>query len=262
MSLPSCPQDCGLSTPLLRGRPPPPGRAMLALMDIGAILRAAREECGLAQVVVAERAGITPQALSRWETGSRPVRSDDADRVLAACGKDIRFVLVHRHADLDDTLKRLAAQPVHSRMRQLRQLLSPETLDDLQLTGGVVLTGGWAVAALGMPPLHDVGGLLVSSDSQEQARVAAVLRPLFPARIAPGGPWSVMWNDEVFQRYPSARWQSSLLGEFTTDMKTQLLPEVQLRAEAVPWRVVEPSYLVPQHVDQLTLDRWLRLRAT
>lgn len=53
-------------------------------MDLAALLLAARHESGLAQVELARRAGVTRQALSRWENGTRPVRSDDADRVLAA----------------------------------------------------------------------------------------------------------------------------------------------------------------------------------
>lgn len=230
-------------------------------MDLGALLRIAREACGLTQEAVAASAGVSRHALSRWELGVRPVRSDVADRVLAACGKDVRFQLVARHADLDGTLTRLAALPVSARMREVRSLLGLATLDQLQETGAVRFTAAWAAAALGLPFLQDVGGFVVGPDPSDQARVAAVLRPISPLQVAPGGPWSVIWNDEVFVRHPAGRWHSMLLGEFTTEVVEDPVPEVRLDTDGGPWRVAEPSQLVPEHVDQQTVDRWRR-RAT
>ncbi|MCW2573147.1 MAG: family transcriptional regulator [Frankiales bacterium] len=231
-------------------------------MDLGALLRQARHEAGLTQEVVARAAGITRHALSRWESGARPVRSDDADRILAACGRDARFQLVTRHADLDDILDRLATMPVLERLWQVGGLVVPSELHQLQATGAVVFTGAWASAALGLPPLRGIGGFLIRDDAAEQARVAAVLNPLHPVSLAPGGPWSVTWNDTVFDRHPTARWQANLLGEFTSEVTSAAVPELRLATDEVPWRVIEPSQLVPDDVDQLALDRWLARAAT
>lgn len=230
-------------------------------MNLAAVLRAAREECGLSQQHVARRAGVTPQSLSRWETGTRPVRSDDADRVLAACGRDVRFQIVARHADIDDALARLATRSVTDRMRDVPGLLTPTTLHDLQATGAVTFTAAWAAAALGLPFLQGVGGLLVGTGAAEQARVAMTLRPMSPLRLAPGGPWGVVWDDDVFNRYPAGRWHTPLLGDFTTEVIAGLDPELRLGTDAGPWRVVVPERLVPQYVDASTVQRW-RQRAT
>src|SRR3954465_12306073 len=110
-------------------------------MDLGAILRKAREDAGLSLTAAASAAGVTRQALSRWELGDRPVRSDDADRVLAACGHDVRFQLVNRHADVDEELERLASRPVSDRIRDIRGMLSPDVLHALQATDEVLFTG-------------------------------------------------------------------------------------------------------------------------
>jgi transcriptional regulator with XRE-family HTH domain len=125
-------------------------------VDLGNILRSARDQAGLTQEAVARQVGVTRHALSRWETGERPVRSDDADRVLAACGRDVRFQLVTRHADVDDELERLAAVSVSDRLRRLR-VLSVDILHALQATDAVVFSGAWAAVALGLPSLNDVG---------------------------------------------------------------------------------------------------------
>jgi transcriptional regulator with XRE-family HTH domain len=226
-------------------------------MDFGEVLRRAREQAGLTQAAVAREVGVTRFALSRWETGERPVRTDDADRVLAACGRDVRFQLVARHADVDEELARLAALGFRDRIRGLR-VLSADILHALQATDAVIFTGAWAAAALGLPALHDVGGMLVSADAQAQARVAAVLKPWSPLSLADGGPWSIIWNDDVFVRNPSLRLHTTLLGEFTAQVAAALPLELRVPTDAQDWRVVDPAVLVPAHVDESVLDRWRR----
>jgi transcriptional regulator with XRE-family HTH domain len=227
-------------------------------VDLGDVLRQAREQAGLTQATVARKIGVTRFALSRWETGDRPVRSDDADRVLAACGRDVRFQLVTRHADLDEMLAHLASLSCADRIRTLR-VLQPHILHQLQATDAVLFTGAWAAAALGMPRLHDVGGMLVSPDPAGQAKVAAVLKPWSPLSLAEGGPWSITWNDDAFVRNPSLRLHTALLGEFTTVVTDPMPLELRVITDNVPWRIVDPSLLAPDHVDDTTLERW-RLR--
>lgn len=226
------------------------------------MLRRARHEAGLTQEVVARAAGVTRHSLCKWETGGRPVRSDDADRVLAACGRDVRFQLVTRHADLDDELRLLAAMTVQERVREIQGVLAPDILDALQATDAVVFTAAWAAAALGLPALHDVGGLLLTAEPADQAKVAAVLKPWSPVRIADDGRWAIVWNDEAFVRNPTTRLYAGLLGEFTAEVVTALPLELRVPAESRPWRVVDPALLVPGHVDAAALERWRRLRST
>ena len=45
---------------------------LTTVRDVGAAVRAARREAGLSQQVLAERAGVPRQWLSRLETGSNP----------------------------------------------------------------------------------------------------------------------------------------------------------------------------------------------
>ncbi|MDX6200398.1 MAG: HTH-type transcriptional regulator / antitoxin HipB [Actinomycetota bacterium] len=230
-------------------------------MDLGSVLRQAREQAGLTQGAIAQQVGVSRFAISRWESGARPVASDDADRVLAACGRDVRFQLVTRHADVDETLARLASLSFRDRIGGLR-VLSPDILHELQGTDGVLFTGAWAAAALGLQALHDVGGLLVGADPVAQGRVAAVLRPWSPLSLAPGGPWSIIWNDDVFARNPSLRLHTTLLGEFSAEVAPVFPLELRVSTDQVPWRLVDPSLLVPEHVDANVLDRWRQLRAT
>jgi transcriptional regulator with XRE-family HTH domain len=231
------------------------------VVDLASVLRRAREESGLTQAVVAERAGVTRHALSRWETGERPVRSDDADRVLAACGRDLRFQLVTRHADVDETLEQLASLSFDDRLRQL-PVLSRDILHALQATDGVLFTGAWAAAALAIPRLHDVGGMLVSAAPEAQARVAAVLKPWSPLSLAPGGPWGITWDDGAFVRNPSLRLHQTLLSEFTADVTPVFPLELRVPTDEGPWRVVDPALLVPEHVDADVLERWRARPAT
>jgi hypothetical protein len=189
------------------------------------------------------------------------VRSDHADRVLAACGRDVRFQLVARHADVDDELERLEALSVQDRIRRL-PVLSIDILHALQATDAALFTGAWAAAALGLPALHDVGGMLVTAELQAQARVSAVLKPWSPLSLADGGPWSITWNDDVFVRNPALHLHTTLLGEFTTEVVSALPVEQRVPTTEGPWRVVDPALLVPAHVDADVLGRWRARRAT
>jgi transcriptional regulator with XRE-family HTH domain len=254
------------ATPLVHivatGQAVRPDRRQARDMDLGDVLRTAREAAGLSQREVGDRVGVPQSTVSRWEIGRRPVRSDQADSVLAACGQDVRFSLVKRHTDLDELLHRLSALGLEARLRQVRGLLATTKLDELQRTGGVVFGGAWAAAVLGMPALSGVGALLVSPDAGEQAAVAAVLDRCRPMRLAPGGPWAVVCDARVFERNPDALLTTSLLGEFEVRVVDALAPEVRVHIDGHSWRLVEPACLVPAYVDQLVLDRWTALRTT
>jgi len=227
-------------------------------MELGAVLRAARQDAGLSQSEVARRAGITPQSLSRWEVGTRPVRADDADRVLVACGRDARFTIVLRHARLDEHLAEQARRSVEARMQIIPAFLGMHTLHQLQATGFVRFGKAWAAAALGLPPLHQVGGVLVSADPAEQARVVAAFGSWPPNLLEDGRQFAATWDDKALVRSPSATWITPLLGAFRIDVAPAGAERV-LQTEQGPWRVVDPTALVPDDVDPEVLERWQRL---
>lgn len=228
-------------------------------MDVGAVLREARVSAGLTQAEVARLASVTRHALSRWETSTRPVRSDVADRILAACGADVRMQLVARQADLDAALSQLASLSVQDRVGTLRGLLSTHILDALQATGGAVFTGAWAALALGLPSLTTLGGLLVSGQVSAQAQVSAVLARMQPLSLAPGGPWGITWDGDVFQRNPSGTFETVLIGRFSAAVVPGPVPELRLETPTGPWRVVTPEQLVPDSVDGEVVERWRAL---
>ena len=224
-------------------------------MDLGSVLRAAREEAGLGQRELAQRLGVTIATLSRWETGARPVRADDADRVLTACGRDVRFTLVQRHADTDELLARLAALPVLQRMQATAAAPGIATLQLLQETAAVCFTGAWAAAALGLPALQRVGGFRVGPRAEAQRAVVDVLKAWPPVQVEDGHHWDALWDESVFVRHPSALWHTPVLGHFRIDVGTTAR-ERRVVLDDGEWRVADPHDLVPDHVDAAVVERW------
>lgn len=81
-------------------------------MDVAALLREARERAGLSQQELAERAGASASQLSRYASGRMTPTTATLDRLVAACGLQVRAVLEPLLADVDarvDTL--LAGRP-------------------------------------------------------------------------------------------------------------------------------------------------------
>jgi transcriptional regulator with XRE-family HTH domain len=56
-------------------------------MEVGSVLRRAREAAGLTQRAVAEISGIAQPAIARIESGAVTPRVDTLERLLAACGR-------------------------------------------------------------------------------------------------------------------------------------------------------------------------------
>jgi transcriptional regulator with XRE-family HTH domain len=232
-----------------------------ARVDLGEVLRRARDEAGLSQAEAARKAGVSSQTLCRWERGTRPIRADDADRLLATYGRDVRFTLVLRHADLDERLRELAAQTRSKRLASIRGLLGTPALDELQATGAVVFGGAWAAAALGLPALNNVGELVVDDDPTGVRAVGAVLDTWFTAMRTKHYLTSVGWDEDVFRRNPEAVWTAPLLGNFSVRTLPVPPPERRLVDEGVAWRVLDPRKLVPAYVDAAAVARWEELGA-
>jgi hypothetical protein len=182
--------------------------------------------------------------------------------VLAACGRDIRWVLVPRHEDSDAEIYRLGSMPLERRLGEIEGLVAARYLTELQATGGVTFGGAWAAAVLGLPRLTEVGHMLCDADPEALAAIAAVLARCHPLRIAPGGPFGVTWNADVLNRYPEAEWDSYLIGRFTTQRRPAgaVAPELRVASDRGAWRTVPVEALVPAVVDAEVLARWRLVR--
>jgi transcriptional regulator with XRE-family HTH domain len=62
--------------------------------DLAVRLKRLRQQAGLTQQEVAERLGIDPQAVYRWEAGKRRPRYDTLCRLAAVLEVDLRQVLM------------------------------------------------------------------------------------------------------------------------------------------------------------------------
>ena len=61
-------------------------------MDFRAILKDKRNNKHITQFELAEMIGVSPEAVSRWETGKRKITLENAEAALAALG--YRFEIV------------------------------------------------------------------------------------------------------------------------------------------------------------------------
>lgn len=63
-------------------------------MDGGLLIREARLRAGLTQAELARRAATSQSAIARYERGDVSPRVDTLDRIVAACGLELRPSLV------------------------------------------------------------------------------------------------------------------------------------------------------------------------
>jgi predicted nucleotidyltransferase/DNA-binding XRE family transcriptional regulator len=81
-------------------------RYNIAIMNIGAMLRKARETAGRSQAEVAAMAGTSQSAVARYETGAAVPSVATLERLLATCGE--RLILSAQAADGLSQLNRSA----------------------------------------------------------------------------------------------------------------------------------------------------------
>jgi transcriptional regulator with XRE-family HTH domain len=235
-------------------------------MDVGRVMREARHGLGISQRHLARRVGIAPSTLSRYESSRQLPSLGLLDRVLAECGKDVRLVLVERHADLDGLLTDLASRPYADRVGRLLSPWVTLFLEHLLRCGAEVQVGGsWAAALHGVPVEPADGRLLAGADDEAVVRLAAALRGRYAQLQEEGGFFGVELGPPILRRHPEARWFVRDVGTFTT----RLVPagEPWPAAERVdtpdgPLRVVPATNLgLDDGVQPEVLDRWVAVRA-
>lgn len=236
-------------------------------MDVAAALRTARRAADLSQKRLARRAGLSAGALSRYESGTGLPSLPTLDRLLAACGKDVRLVVVDRVDDLDTELVRRAALPRSRRVRD-RHFLRPAFLERLVKHDTQVLVAGpWAAELHGLPTDAVEGRLLVPDDPELFTRLArAFMSGSVPWRETDGHFGSLPVRPTTFADHPSARWEQADVGRF----RTEVLPadgawpaEQRLPTPGGPLRVLAADELTADDgVDPNVLAAWRAVRAS
>jgi transcriptional regulator with XRE-family HTH domain len=188
-------------------------------MDIAAALRAARRTTGLSQKKLARRVGLSAGALSRYESGASQPSLPTLDRILAACGKDLRLVLVDRVDDLDVELARRATLPLARRCGEIG-FLRPAFLERLVRHDTQVLVGGsWAAELHGIPAEPAEGRLLVADEAAALTRLAtAFMAGSVPWRETEGHFGSLSVRPTTFVEHSVVRWRQADVGSFRTEV--------------------------------------------
>ncbi|TDD68110.1 XRE family transcriptional regulator [Jiangella aurantiaca] len=84
-------------------------------MDVGALIRQARDDARLTQQELAERAGVSRFAISHYESGRRLPTIGGLRAILAATGNQLRAELEPVDADVREAIARVAAMPMADR---------------------------------------------------------------------------------------------------------------------------------------------------
>lgn len=214
-------------------------------MDVPRLLRQARREADLGQRELAEKAGLSPSMLSRYERGHRLPTLAVLDRLLAACDRDVRLVLVRRQADVHDELARRAQLSWEERCGpRLAPLLARLVAHDCR----VVVAGAWAVLLHGLPADDADGVLLVPRDRVDQVAAALNLTGA-PHRQLDGATWTAGYaTQRQFGPSVEVRWAVGDSGPFVTRVVEDGEPwpaTVQVDTDAGPLRVLAAEALTP-----------------
>ncbi len=143
-------------------------------MDIAAALREARDQAGLSQAQLAERAGTSQSSVACYEGGHRVPSWRALDRLLAACGLAARLRLQPRYFEIDRELDAMLAKTPADRLWRWTSIL--ECIATRH--SPVVLIGAAALAAHGVPVPVNAVELAVGSEPAEIAGAVALLAAL------------------------------------------------------------------------------------
>lgn len=79
--------------------------------ELGRRLRVARETCGMAQEVVAQRLGVSRSTVAQMELGNRAVKSLELDSLATLYGRDLREFLAEEFREADALVALFRAHP-------------------------------------------------------------------------------------------------------------------------------------------------------
>lgn len=133
---------------------------------LGWLLRVERERAGLSQEMLAARAGVAQQAVSRFEAGATGATTTLVDRLFSALGCHLQIVVGARGADLDRQIAEVRAgandRRIGRMLDNLHHLL--RRAPDLRH----LLDGELAAALQGVPLLVTRYDLAVAADDLDQ----------------------------------------------------------------------------------------------
>ncbi|MGQ0625257.1 MAG: helix-turn-helix domain-containing protein [Sporichthyaceae bacterium] len=118
-------------------------------MNVGAMLRTARDKAGLSQRQVADHAGIHPSMVSAYERGRRRPGIDTLEKLLAASGMTLAVELVPVGTGTGDRIERALRTPSAELLRPILSLVDhlADALGELRFA----LDGEAAAAVHGVP---------------------------------------------------------------------------------------------------------------
>lgn len=119
-------------------------------MDAAALLRQARVEAGLSQRLLAKAAGTSRSTVAGYESGAMSPTVRQLDRLLAACGLQVRPVLERQGADVDEALEAALAGTADLHLDDVLRFAA--SLDAAEVSWAV--DGATAVALQGLAVEH------------------------------------------------------------------------------------------------------------
>ena len=84
---------------------------MAGVINIGNLVRSARESAGLSQAELAARVGTTQPVVSRWERGHEEPRLSTLAKLARACGRRLEVCLGDDSVDRAQIRQQLALSP-------------------------------------------------------------------------------------------------------------------------------------------------------
>jgi transcriptional regulator with XRE-family HTH domain len=93
-------------------------------MRCAALIREARRRAGLSQRELADRVGTTQSAIARWETGRSAPSLASLERLVRACGLELRLGLAEPDPSEASLIERNLALDPEARLDQLTRTVA------------------------------------------------------------------------------------------------------------------------------------------
>lgn len=139
-------------------------------MDPAALLRQARAEAGFSQRLLARAAGTSRSTVAAYECGAMSPTVRQLDRLVAACGLQVRPVLERRGADVDEALATALAGTADLHLDDVLRFAA--SLDAADVTWAV--DGATAVALQGLAVEHKERCVAVVDDETTRSWLRSV----------------------------------------------------------------------------------------